>query len=291
MNPKVSIIIPYYNNENHITETLESVFGQTYADKEIIVVNDGSTPASAEFLEGLKVRFEGLIVIHKKNEGQSIARNTGAAAAAGGYLLFVDGDDKIDKTYIQKAMQILEADPKMGIVYSKGQNFGVRNDEWVLPPYKLKRILFENCIPITALIYRTDFESTGGFDSSLEFFEDWDLWLAIIQKGKDVHRIEEKLFYYRRREESNSLSDYIRHDKEKISDNFYKVYQKHYNFYKQNDIYFIDFFKATSESFRYRKKYYDVWYRKLFYGIKHSFVKEKERDISGFQKAMEELNF
>ncbi len=291
MNPNVSVIIPYYNNELHISETLESIYAQTFAPAEVIVTDDGSVQRSADFLDTLSEKYKDLIIIHKENEGPSATRNTGAARATGNYLLFVDADDIIDNTFIEKTVQVMLADPAVKLVYTKGENFGAKTGEWVLPEYSLHRILFENCIPVTALMYRSDFEKAGGFDRHLNFFEDWDLWLTLIKNGGKVYRIDEILFFYRRREESNSLSDHIKGNKERISDNFFKIYSKHYVFYKQHNIYFIDFFQAAADNFRFRKKYYNIFYKKFFYRIKGIFKSPKHTEVSEFQKIMEKLNF
>lgn len=286
MNDKVSIVVPYFNNENHIQETLQSIYEQTHKNIEVIIVDDGSENESASFLDSLKQDFNNLTVLHKKNEGQSLARNDGAKLATGHYLLFLDADDIIHNTFLQKCLHVLNTDKSVGLVYTKAEYFGSKNGEWILPEYSLKRMLFENSIPIFALMYRSDFNKTGGFDKELSFFEDWDLWLALIKNGIGVHRIDEILFYYRQRQEVNSLSDKIKSNREEISHNIYCIYKKHYQFYIQNGILFLDFFRASAESFRYKKKYYNIWYKKLFYNLKSIFSKKKEIEISEFEKIM-----
>ncbi|TXF77218.1 glycosyltransferase family 2 protein [Chryseobacterium sp.] len=264
MNDLVSVIIPYYHCENYISETLECIKNQTYHKTEIIIVNDGSNP---DFLDKIRETsgLRNLKIIHQQNLGQSEARNNGVRNSTGNYLLFLDCDDKILPDFIERTLKILQSDKEIRIVYSKGRYFEAREGEWVLPEFEKRSFLMENCIPITALIYREDFEKAGGFDKNLTFFEDWDLWISIIENGGKVHRIDDFLFLYRIQNAQKSLSDRFKNDAELLGDNYFKIYSKHYNFYKENGIGFQRLFAALRENHKYRSKYYSVWYRKLIY--------------------------
>lgn len=90
---KISIIIPAYNTEHYLSDCMDSIISQQYPSLEIIVVNDGSTDNTLELLRGYSEKYSYVQVIDKRNEGQSIARNTGADIATGDYVLFVDSDD------------------------------------------------------------------------------------------------------------------------------------------------------------------------------------------------------
>lgn len=90
---KVSIIVPIYNVESYIEQTINSVINQTERDIDIILVNDGSTDRSGEICDKYAKKDQRVIVIHKKNGGLSSARNAGLDIARGEYILFVDGDD------------------------------------------------------------------------------------------------------------------------------------------------------------------------------------------------------
>jgi glycosyltransferase involved in cell wall biosynthesis len=92
--PKVSVIIPVYNAEKFLSETIESVIAQTYPDWEIIAVDDGSTDRSLEILRKYEQRLPSKIhVITQRNSGVSIARNNAIAIAKGEYIAFLDHDD------------------------------------------------------------------------------------------------------------------------------------------------------------------------------------------------------
>ncbi len=98
---EISIIVPVYNSSKYLEKCFESIMIQTYNDFEVIVINDGSTDNSGNICDKyalLDTRFK---VIHKKNEGVSIARNTGIEQSCGKYITFIDSDDWIDEDYLQ----------------------------------------------------------------------------------------------------------------------------------------------------------------------------------------------
>lgn len=104
----VSIIVPIYNGEQYLTRCIESVYAQTYNDWELILVDDGSTDATAaiarkQALNDIRIRF-----IQQKNQGVSVARNAGMAAASGTYLTFVDSDDWLEPYYLETLLYALQ---------------------------------------------------------------------------------------------------------------------------------------------------------------------------------------
>jgi glycosyltransferase involved in cell wall biosynthesis len=101
--PKVSVIMPVYNAEKYLAETLVSVLSQTFADFEIVCVNDGSTDGSAGILEKYAHRDQRIKVINQANAGGSAARNKGMRHASGEYLMFIDADDLYAKDIVAKA--------------------------------------------------------------------------------------------------------------------------------------------------------------------------------------------
>lgn len=99
--PLVSIIIPVYNGERYIETTVESAFNQTYANFEVIIVNDGSTDNTSAKLKDLKSKYPDLIVVSQSNAGVSVARNTGIEYSNGEYICFADADDILLPNYIE----------------------------------------------------------------------------------------------------------------------------------------------------------------------------------------------
>ena len=195
-------VVPAYNEELTIVESLRSLLALRYPRLEIIVVNDGSTdPATVQLLSNFQ--RSKTVVIHTPNQGLAAARNAGIAAARGKYILPLDADDKIAPTYLEKAVAILEASEKVGIVYCLAEFFGARSGRWELPPYAFPAILLDNCIFCTALFRRADWLLVGGYNPNmLHGWEDYDFWLSLIERGREVYRIPEVLFFYRKSERS-----------------------------------------------------------------------------------------
>lgn len=107
---KVTIIIPVYNVEKYLEECLKSVVLQSYKDIEIIVINDGSTDCSREICEEYQNKYDNIILINKKNEGVSVARNTGISLSTGEYIVFIDADDVVHENYIECLVYLLETE-------------------------------------------------------------------------------------------------------------------------------------------------------------------------------------
>jgi len=266
MNEKISIIIPYYNGEKYIRETLESVYRQTHQDFEVIIVNDGSDQNVLE-ASIQNMLHPNLKVIHQENQGQSAARNNGAKLATGKYILFLDCDDLIDQTFLAKTYTILQQKPEVRICYSRGRFFEKTDKEWVLRPFNTYDFLIENSIPITALIYKEDFENAGGFDVRLNYYEDWDFWITLIKNGAGTYKIDEFLFFYRIRTGSDSLTNISSDNRLRLSDNFFEIYKKHYAFYQENGLDFHTIMSLIRENKKYKAKYYNEWYRKMMYRL------------------------
>jgi len=195
--PKVSVIIPCYNLGVFLDEAIASVWAQTFTDYEIIVVDDGSDdPVTLEKLAELKAT--GLQIIKTDNHGVSAARNRGISEAHGKYILPLDADDRIAATYLEKAVDIIEQRPDIGIVYCEAELFGALQGPWVIPGFSLPHQLLDNLIFSAALFRKVDWKHAGGYDETLRAgWEDWDFWLRILESGCGVYRLSEALFNYR----------------------------------------------------------------------------------------------
>lgn len=108
MNPLISIIVPTYNVEKYIRTCIESILAQTYRNIEVIIVNDGSTDQSLAVISDLICSHHNVKVINQKNQGLSVARNTGIDVATGKYIAFVDADDKIMPGFVSSLYQIAD---------------------------------------------------------------------------------------------------------------------------------------------------------------------------------------
>lgn len=108
MNPLISIIVPTYNVEKYIRTCIESILAQTYRNVEVIIVNDGSKDQSLAVISDLICSHHNVKVINQKNQGLSVARNTGIDVATGKYITFVDADDKIKPDFVSSLYQIAD---------------------------------------------------------------------------------------------------------------------------------------------------------------------------------------
>ena len=105
--PKVSVIVPIYNEEKYLNDCINSIANQTLKDIEIIAVNDGSTDNSLKILDDLSIKYKGkLKVIDKENGGAGSARNVGIVNASGEFIKFVDADDYLKLTALERMYNI-----------------------------------------------------------------------------------------------------------------------------------------------------------------------------------------
>jgi len=260
LDKKVSIIIPCYNQENFVADAIDSALKQTYPNIEIVCYNDGSSDNSAKVINEYAQKFNNIIFIdNKENKGVVYGRNNAINSSSGEYILPLDADDKIEPTYVEKAVKVLNENPKIGIVYCKARLFGNKTGEWKLPEYDKKEIVYRNCIFCSALFRKTDFEKVGGYKEYMnKGLEDWDLWLSFIENDYEVFRIDEILFNYRK------LDNPTRNDlsKSKIDKLFGTILENHIQLYLNNET-FID--KIFRTSLKRIKKYQKL--TKLFISL------------------------
>ena len=231
--PKVSVIIPCYNQAGYLDESVDSVLAQTFQDFEIIIVDDGSDEKdSIKILDNYKKPKTRIIRI--SNSGPAIARNIGIEAAKGDYILPLDADDKIAPEYIEKSYEILNKNQNIGIVYCEAEFFGEKSGKWNLSEYKFPDILLANTIFCSALFRKSDWQDVNGYKSEMQFsIEDWEFWLSIIENGLEVHRIPETLFFYRIKNSSRTTESDYNHDlvmRKKLLEFHRNLYEKNLEF-------------------------------------------------------------
>ena len=228
----VSVIIPCYNQGEFLEECLNSVYDSSYKQVEVIVINDGSTDNSREVISTLKTKFN-FILIDQINLGPSLARNNAIIVSKGKYILPLDADDRIGRTYIQNALIQLESNDKTGIVYCKAEYFGEKEGEWKLPNYSFQQMLTQNLIFNCALFRREDYNKTIGYNPNMkDGWEDWDFWLSLIEFGAKVEKIDKIGFYYRIRNNSRERSldkEKVRRLRKQIYINHLDLYLKHFD--------------------------------------------------------------
>lgn len=263
--PLVSIIIPCYNTSAYIEDTLASVYRQSYQNFEIIAIDDGSSDNTLEVLYKCAALESRLKVIAQENTYTVRARMNAIQHAKGEYLVCLDSDDKLDEAYLEKTINIAENNPDIAVVYSNLHLFGSVNKKGELKQITIKQLLLNHGMYVSALIRKSDFDAVGGFDISLAHYEDWELFISIAKNGGKIQFIDEPLFYYRRRGDKSSVCDLA--DETKKSDNFMKIYNKHYEFYKRNGIYIHKMIEALDKHQEQKIKYYNSFWRKWFYQI------------------------
>ena len=173
--PKVSVVITCYNLGQFLEEAVDSVLNQSFQNFEIIIIDDGSTDEfTIQLLDNLdkpKTR-----IIRTQNQKIAAARNTGIKATVGEYLVVFDADDRFHRTYFEKAVQLLDTNPKLGIVYSLAELFGDETGLWQVADYKFPEILEENVIYNAAMFRKEDWVQTGGYNESMK--KGWDYYRA-----------------------------------------------------------------------------------------------------------------
>lgn len=185
--PLVSVIIPTYNGERFIRETIDSALAQTISDLEIIVINDGSTDSTPAILESYGSRIK---VIHQDNGGVASARNAGIEAASGNWVALLDHDDLWDSTKLQKQLDFVQEHPQYAMIYAKANQSLYENGNSIFKkqigsfpesPCSIQESLyFGNFIPaLTVMVRREVFCQIGSFDVNLQPSDDWDMWLRI----------------------------------------------------------------------------------------------------------------
>ena len=205
----VSIIVPAYNYGNYIGECLDSVLAQTIKEWECIVIDNGSSDNPTDVVKSFAKKDSRIKYHYTDQKGVSLARNYAVSISLGKYILPLDADDKIADSYIQKAVNVMECNPDISLVYCDAILFGSVNKKWILPDFNYKNLLIENSIFCSSIYKKSDFEIVNGYNTNMvEGFEDWDFWIKLLSNNKKVIKIKESLFYYRIKENSrNSVLD------------------------------------------------------------------------------------
>jgi glycosyltransferase involved in cell wall biosynthesis len=230
LKPRISVIVPCYNQARYLDECLDSVLTQTYENWECIIVNDGSPDNTEEIASKWVEKDTRFIYLKKENGGLSSARNFGIEKAGGEFILPLDADDKIDSTYIHQALLEFERQPTLKLVYCLAQKFGFENEFWSLPEFSLKSLALQNIIFCSAVYRKVDWQHIGGYDPNLTHgLEDWDFWLSLLKTGGEVKRLEFIGFFYRTKPDSMSIN--LRKKNSIIISSQDYIYLKHKEFY------------------------------------------------------------
>lgn len=209
---RVSVVIPVYNREKYIQQTIQSVLDQSYSDVELIVVDDGSTDGSKELIEQFGARL--MLLTHEggRNFGQSASINLALEHITGEYVAILDSDDYWHPNKVESQVRFLEERPELSLVYSNGKvvdENGKTLHAFYSPDHQKEHTpeayLLEGyfLLPNNSLMKSSVLRKTGLFDESLRAAQDYDMGIRVTEVAKFGY-LNEQLFYYRRHDESIS---------------------------------------------------------------------------------------
>ncbi|KAA9133362.1 glycosyltransferase [Marinihelvus fidelis] len=183
--PLVTVVMATLNRASRVRTAVDSVLAQDYPAFELVIVNDGSTDPTAEVLSGLAGDPRVRVVTHEKNQGLPASLNRGIATGHGDLIARIDDDDTwVNPTKLTQQVGLFSQQPRLGLVgtaYVDEQGEGATNplSDGAIRAQMLFRCPFCHS---SVMMRRTAFEQAGGYDESLPYAEDWDLWLRI---GRD----------------------------------------------------------------------------------------------------------
>jgi peptidoglycan/xylan/chitin deacetylase (PgdA/CDA1 family)/2-polyprenyl-3-methyl-5-hydroxy-6-metoxy-1,4-benzoquinol methylase len=198
------VIIPAYNAADTIEKAIRSLAGQGRVAWEAIVVDDGSTDATAEIVRRRMRRNPRLRLVSQHQSGVSAARNAGVAVARGEWLCFLDADDWLAPRAFDRLLALARADPDAAVLVGGATRVGEGGEVWDYDSRDLSdpfAVLSTHCsIAIhSALVRRAAVRELGGFDESLRSSEDWDLWQRLARAGRRFAQTRARVAFYRAR--------------------------------------------------------------------------------------------
>jgi len=278
-NPKVSIIVPVYNVEKYLKECIESVLNQSVADYELILVDDGSVDESPRICDEYAQKDNRICVIHQKNQGVGFARNAGLNDASGEFVAFLDSDDWLDHSFLQKCLEtIYSTNCDMCISGIHFYNKVIVNTRKApeqsltisgcMTPIQAKEWI-ENCLISSSCskLFRRSIIGNTRFDTSLNFGEDLRFCLEILKKNISVAVLDWAGYYYRMTPNSLTSSSI----NEKKCKSIVKTYQFLYNHAKENG------FWDSKEYMEFLDKRWSQDYFGVAYDILDSNIRLKEK--------------
>lgn len=206
--PEFSVIIPLYNGEKYIEDTLDAVAAQSYKDLEVVICDDGSTDSSANIVKSYSQKHPEITIkyIYQQNKGLGGARNGAMKIAAGRIFSLLDQDDIWYSDKLKNVKQIFDSSPEVSVVchnediLKDGNKIG-RSSYGPYVPEMFRRLLFKgNCLSTSATSFKREiFEKIGGFSedvANIHFVEDYDYWLRIAAQDYKFTFIEDALGAY-----------------------------------------------------------------------------------------------
>lgn len=211
--PKVSVIIPCYNREKFVKETVDSALSQDYPNIEVVAVDDGSTDSTLEILRGYGDRIRVLQHPGRVNRGQSASINLAMRSTRGEYVAILDSDDVWRPEKTRRQVEILEKNPGCGLVYANGLAIDEKGNQLYRlfkpghvetnSPEKLLLDCYMS-VPSNSLVRRSAFEAAGEFDERLRSAQDHDMAVRLAEVT-NFQYLDEPLWFYRRHPDTQSF--------------------------------------------------------------------------------------
>lgn len=203
--PLISVIIPVYNTIDVIKRTLKSVENQTYQNYQIIIIDDGSTDGTSQFIDKYKKKNNKCIVFHQSNGGVSEARNKGILCSTGEFICFLDSDDTYSPTFLEKLL-LRQQQTNSNIVYCGFYRLRKNNivkEVFSFEEGNVVKCFIEKCWHLSGMLFRRSFliENKIVFDSELKVCEDIFFTIKAISNS-DVVAVKDHLFNYLYRDKS-----------------------------------------------------------------------------------------
>ncbi|MBO5479009.1 MAG: glycosyltransferase [Clostridia bacterium] len=202
--PIISVIMPFYNDKSYIEQAVNCVLNQTFPLFEFLIIDDGSTDnESLRKLEQIEKMDKRIKVFHKKNEGLSATRDFGASKSSNccKYLMFLDSDDLIEKTYLECGYWTLETNTDASWAYTDSVGFEKMEYRWskLFDAKQMKKV---NDLTSACIIRKEDFFEVNGYELREKAVnEDWNFWLKLMAKGKFPVKMNFYGMWYRRKEQ------------------------------------------------------------------------------------------
>ncbi|MBN2661409.1 MAG: glycosyltransferase, partial [Tannerellaceae bacterium] len=203
----VSVVIPIYNMEDYLEATVLSVLNSTYPNIEIIMMDDGSSDKSPAIGKQLAEQYSNVFFYCQSNRGVAAARNKAIDLSNGTYIFPLDSDDLIGRDFIEKAVEVMDTQDDVKVVYSRMMFIGYKTNEWILSDFSLHLLARRNVIPASALYRKSDWERVGGYCETIIAREDWEFWISVLKDGGRVVKLPCIGLYYRIRSNSKRVRD------------------------------------------------------------------------------------
>ena len=196
---KIAIVIPCYNQEKYIKETIQSVKDQDYPDFSCVIVNDGSTDKSEDIILSEIYGDQRFRYFRIENSGPGYARNFGIQKTSSEYILCLDSDDLISSRYIKDAIEFLDKNQDITLYYGDAEYLydSGKTSKFNLPEFNYPNLLYGNMIYVSGIFRRERYDEVGGFDEVIGGFEDWEFLIRLLYGGKKVYKSSDLVFWYR----------------------------------------------------------------------------------------------